>query len=481
MNPFRICFRILPLLALFPVVGRGAEAGPPNILFLLSDDHSMPYIGLYGAPALRTPALDRLAREGLRADRAFTTAPQCVPSRASLLTGRSPVAARMVRFTAPLPRDVSSLPELLRGGANYFTGVAGRYYHLDGPEVGLRPAPVNAAAIERHDLRDFARRLDYVQPPGKMEDFGGKLAAFLDRAPANRPWFFWLNFSDPHHVWTHRGPRGAIDPAAVRVPAYLPDLPGVRGDLARHLAEIENLDRDVGEVLAELERRGLVQNTLVVFMGDNGMAFPHGKGYLHDPGLHVPLFVRWPGVVRPERVSDALLSGEDLAPTLLEAAGVAVPREMTGVSFLPLLRDQAFPRRREYIFAERGPHGSDGRMQPDVAAPVFDLSRCVRTDRYKLIYNCTPHGAVAPVDSADQPGWQEMKAAHAAGTLEERFVRAYFPRTRPTYELYDLQADPVEMVNLAGRAEYAGIEKQLKEALSDKMVQDSDFLPLPLN
>lgn len=472
---------IFPLLAALPASGQGTGQRPPNILFLLSDDHSMPHVGIYGDPALRTPVLDRLAREGLRADRAFTTAPQCVPSRASLLTGRSPVAARMARFTATLPHDVPALPELLRAGAGYFTGVAGRYHHLDGPQTGFRPAPANFAAIDRHDLRTFAKRLDYVQAPGEMKEFDGKLASFLDQVPADRPWFFWLNFSDPHHVWTYRGPRGPVDPATVKVPDYLPDLPGVRSDLARHLAEIENLDHDVGAVLAELEKRGLAQNTIVVFMGDNGMAFPHGKGYLHDPGLQVPLFVRWPGVIRPERVTDALISGEDLAPTLLEVAGVPSPRGMTGVSFLPLLREQPFPRQRELIFAERGTHGGDGSMKPDVSAAAFDLSRCVRSARYKLIYNCTPHHEIAPVDSAGQPGWIEMKAAHAAGTLAARFVQAYFPKSRPVYELYDLQADPVEMVNLAGRPEHKEIEDQLKMALSEKMVQNFDFLPLPLN
>lgn len=473
--------RVILPLAVFPALVQASGQKPPNILFLLSDDHSVPYVGIYGDTGRRTPTLDRLAREGWRANRAFTTAPQCVPSRASLLTGRSPVAARMARFTATLPRDVPALPELLREGAGYFTGVAGRYHHLDGPETGFRPAPANWAAIDRHDLRTFAKRLDYVQPPGEMEDFGGKLASFLDKVPAERPWFFWLNFSDPHHVWTHQGPRGPVDPATVKVPDYLPDLPGVRGDLARHLSEIEHLDEDVGEVLAELARRGLAENTIVVFMGDNGMAFPHGKGYLHDPGLHVPLFVRWPGVVQPERISDALISGEDLAPTLLEMGGVPVPRAMTGVSFLPLLRDQPFPQQREYIFAERGSHGSDGSMKPDVSAAAFDLSRCVRSARYKLIYNCTPSHEIAPVDSAGQPGWLEMKAAYAAGTLAERFVKAYFPKSRPVYELYDLQADPSEMENLAGRPEYKEIEEQLKLALSDKMVQNSDFLPLPLN
>jgi len=228
-----------------------------------------------------------------------------------------------------------------------------------------------------------------------------------------------------------------------------------------------------------LDQRGLANNTVVVFMGDNGMALPHGKGALTDPGINVPLLVRWPGVVRPGTATRTLVSGEDFAPTMLEIAGVAVPEQMSGVSYLKLLRGEPFEGRR-YIFAERGPHGGDGAMKPDILASTFDLARCVRSDRFKLIYNCTPHQAVAPVDSQRDPGWQEMTAAFAAGQLAPEFVRAYFTTPRSTYELYDLDADPGELVNLAGNKKYAQVERELKEALTEKMVLDWDFLPTPL-
>jgi arylsulfatase A-like enzyme len=214
-------------------------------------------------------------------------------------------------------------------------------------------------------------------------------------------------------------------------------------------------------------------------MGDNGMAMPHGKGSLYDPGINVPLIVRWPGVVKPGGVTRQLVSGEDFAPTLLEVAGVVPPKEMSGVSYLKLLRDRDFQGRR-FVFAERGPHGGDGGMKPDILASTFDLARCARSANFKLIYNCTPHQAVAPVDSQRDPGWQEMKAAFAAGTLAPELARTYFTTPRPTYELYDLDADPGELVNLAGKPNYAQIERDLKPALTEKMVLDWDFLPTPL-
>lgn len=333
--------------------------------------------------------------------------------------------------------------------------------------------------MDEHDLRTFTKRVDYVEKGGAMTKFGDKLADFLDAAPAGKPWFFWLGFSDPHHPWETTGPRGTPDPAKLTLPPHLPDLPGVRGDLARYLAEIEHLDGDVQSVLDELDRRGLTKNTIVVFMGDNGMAMPHGKGALHDPGINVPLLVRWPDVIRPGGVTQTLISGEDFAPTMLEAAGVVPPEEMSGVSFLKLLRGDKFDGRK-FIFAERGPHGGDGGMKPDVLASTFDLSRCARSDRFKLIYNCTPHGAVAPVDSRNDPGWLEMAAAHEVGKLALPLVRAYFTAPRPTFELYDLEADPGELVNLAGDPKYQEIETELKRALTEKMVLDWDFLPTPL-
>jgi len=469
------------LLTLFAALSfAAAAADPPNILFLLSDDHSYPYLGCYGNPDVHTPNLDRLASEGMRFDRMFVSCPQCVPSRAALMTGRSPVAVRMVRFTSPLPADVRALPDLLRERAGYFTGVAGRTYHLDGPPAGgKRAAPELSRVMDENNLRTFTQRVSYVDKDATPKDFGGKLAKFLDAAPKGQPWFLWLGFYDPHHPWDTQSPRGLPGPAKLTLPAHLPDLPGVRDDLAHYLAEIEHLDGDVQSVLDVLKARGFAGNTLVVFMGDNGMAMPHGKGALHDPGIAVPLIVRWPGRVKPGAVTKALVSGEDFAPSMLEAAGVPAPKEMSGRSWLPLVRGESFEPRR-FVFAERGPHGGDGGMKPDVLAATFDLSRCVRSDRFKLIYNCTPHGAVAPVDSQQNPGWQQMKKANDDGQLATEFVRAYFTAPRPTFELYDLGADPAELRNIAGDPKYKDAEYELKRALTEKMVLDWDFLPTPL-
>jgi len=189
------------------------------------------------------------------------------------------------------------------------------------------------------------------------------------------------------------------------------------------------------------------------------------------------MLVRWPGVLTPGGESRVLISGEDLAPTFLAAAGVSAPERMSGMSFLPLLRGEAFTG-RQYVFAERGPHGSAA-VSAGMKNSGYDLSRCVRSERHKFIYNCTPWIPYGPVDSAGGAAWQEMTAAHAAGTLAAALSATYFTTPRPVYEFYDLEADPAELNNLSGKPEIAAAERELREALTEKMILDFDYLPLP--
>jgi arylsulfatase A-like enzyme len=216
-------------------------------------------------------------------NRFFCGAPQCVPSRAVLMTGRSALAARMTRFTNALPRDEIIFPEILRSDAGYFTGVCGRSFHLDGPSAGPWRDQLEALLPGvLASIKTFAQRMDVVADGrGENAEF---VEGFLNRVPAGRPFFLWFNTSDPHHLW-NAAPELVPDPQSFPVPGYLPDTPAMRAALASHFGEINRLDQLVGRVLDVLDRRGLTQDTLVVFAGDNGWAFPSGKGSLHDPGL----------------------------------------------------------------------------------------------------------------------------------------------------------------------------------------------------
>jgi N-sulfoglucosamine sulfohydrolase len=449
-----------------------SAAEKPNVLFLLSDDHSYPYLSCYGDANVRTPVLDKLAGEGIKFRRFFTSAPQCVPSRAAYLSGRSPVAARITRFSSPLPRDVVTFPEVLKKEAGYYVGVVGRSYHLDGSgkgDEGLGKFLVDGG------YKTFPERFDVVQG-GSDKEAVEQSAAFLEGRPKDKPFCLWVNFSDPHHAWT--APVSyRPDPASLKLPAHVPDLPAVREQYADYCAEVNRVDETVGKVLALLDRLGLAKDTLVVFAGDNGQALPHGKGSLYDPGCNVPFVVRWPGVVAPGGDSSALLSGEDLAPTVLAAVGLKPAAGMTGVSFLPILKGAA-AKTRDYVFTERGPHGS-APVQVGMSNSGYDLSRAVRSGRYKAIYNCTPWLPYSPVDSAGGPAWKSIQDLHGKGGLAAGLAATYFTTPRPVYEFYDLEKDPAELNNLSGKPEVAEAERALRLEMAKKMIADFDYLPLP--
>ncbi len=443
----------------------------PNILLILSDDHSVPHVGCYGNSDIKTPNLDRFAAEGMRFDRSYVMSPQCAPSRASIMTGRSPVAIQMTRLSAPLPMDVRTYPEILRANG-YFTGVAGRTYHMNG-EAGDRD-PVIRGIYDKHNLRSFPERLDYVRT-GRTQDGIKQFSEFLDLRPKDKPFFMQLGSNDPHRRFGPNMAREPHDPARLELPSHFPDTPLVREDFGYYYDKISRFDDDFGTVMQLLEDRGLAENTLVVFMGDNGAALLRGKGTLYEFGINVPLIMRWPGKIKPGRESSELVSGEDLAPTFLEAAGVAPPKEMTGRSFLKHLAGEGYTGRK-HVFAERGAH----HIYLPMHSAAFDLSRCVVSRQHKLIYNALWQIPYEPVDFASTDFWKDLRERNAAGRLSPELSRMYFSSTRPMYELYDLANDPGESDNLAGRTEAAVIEQKLRTALIEWMVVERDYLPLPI-
>lgn len=449
-----------------------ANVDRPNVLFILSDDQSEEFLGASGNPYIRTPNLDRFASEGARFTRFFTAAPQCVPSRTAFLTGRSPVAARMGRFTSPLPADVRTFAEDLRA-AGYFTGVCGRNHHLDGSPGGKVSGPI----YQKHDLRTMRRRFDFVDV-SNPDFYNARVNEFLDKKPAGKPFFLWLNYVDPHYPWDANALTPGHDPAKLPLPKYLPDLPGVRSTLVRYYDEIGRVDGQFQATLDIVEKRGFKDNTLIFFIGDNGAPIPHGKGSLYDPGCNVPCLIRWPGRIKPGTVSNALLSGEDIGPTVLEACGLPVSKDMSGVSFLPILRGRAATV-RQYVYAARVVHGNRPYAE-GITTHTFDLSRMVRDARYKLIYNCTPHVRYSPVDSYNEKMWLEMTDENLWGRLDPALSRHYFG-PRSVFELYDTQSDPAELNNLAGKPDLTAVQRRLTEALQEKMILDWDYLPLPLN
>jgi len=461
----------LLLLALLMIFSHGVHAqkkpAPVNILLLVSDDHSAPFLSSYGYPDIKTPNIDRLASEGMLFKNAFTTAPQCVLSRAGIITGRSTLDVRMTRFSAPLSADVVTFPELLRK-AGYYTGICGRNFHLN----GNRNVKESADVYDEFHLETFANRVDYLKVNQVRDSIYGQYETFLDRVPKGKSFFLQVGYSDPHRIFDAK--EFQPDPAKITLPKTWPDTRLVREDFAAYLGEIQRLDAEVGRILDDLKKRGLDKNTLVIFIGDNGGALLRGKGTLYRTGLNVPLIMRLPGQITPGQTSTSIVSGEDLAPTILATAGVSKHKDMTGVSLVPAFKNSSFEP-REYVYAVRGAHGSG--LPTNTAH--FDLGRTIFDKRYKLIYNAMWQLPYFPVDFAAQPFWLELKQLHAEGKLDKQADRLLFSERREMFELFDTQADPDETKNLAGDPSFKEIEWRLKSQLQKWMIVNEDYVPLP--
>lgn len=454
-----------------------AQAERPNILLILSDDHSIPHAGAYGGENCRrlnlTPNIDALAAAGMRFDRAYTTAPQCAPSRISIFSGQTPVRTSTTRFAQPARPGTVMFTDLLRQ-SGYWVGVDGRNQHLEGRN---KEDPHVEKLLVELGVRGpaFHERFDHFVAGANtkneaLENVPEMISSALDEVPSGTPFFLYFGFNQTHRGWGND--HDGIDPAGLILPPDWPDLPGVREDYACFLADLRDLDRGMGMVMQVLEDRGIADNTMLVFMGDNGDSLLRGKGTLFDRGLHVPLIIRWPARVPPGSVSDALVSGIDLAPTFLGAAGLEPGGDMRGLSFLPALLGKPFTG-QDFIFGERGWH-----FGPITSTNGFDLSRTIISRKYHLIYNVLPERMYAPVDMNRNVAWDGIRKAHAAGKLTELHERLYFQNPRPIFELYDIETDPFMLNNLSGQKEFEQIEEQLRHELDKWMVREGDYLPL---
>lgn len=447
-----------------------------NVLLILSDDHSLPHLGCYGNENIErfniTPNLNAFAKESMLFTKAYTTAPQCAPSRASIFTGRSPVSISSTRFAQPVRPDVTFFTDIMRQNG-YWIGIDGRHHHLDGR---MKEAPHILAALKNAGMKNFDQRFDRFKISKTKAEYLSKVAedmgAALDQVPDDKPFFLYFGFNQPHRKFgkEHKG----IDPEKLVIPADWPDLPEVRIDYARYLSEVRDLDTGFGTIEKILVERGLKENTIVIFMGDNGEALLRGKGTLYARGLNVPLLVRWPGKIAAGSTSHALISGEDIAPTILDAIGLKPDKDMTGISFLPALQGKEYTQ-RTMCYGERGWHHG-----PLTRVDGFDLSRSITTKRYNFIYNAIPDRTFAPVGmTKSNIAWDAIKEAYNNGTLSELHKLLYFTENRPVFELYDLVNDPLETTNLAGSKSIQELETKLRQEMDKWMIRESDYLPLP--
>jgi uncharacterized sulfatase len=441
-----------------------AETGKPNIVIFIADDLSWHDVGCFGGPTgARTPELDRLATEGLKLTGFISPAAVCSPTRQALLTGLYPIRNGAYPNHSKVKPGTRSLPYYLKS-MGYRTACAGKTHF--GPPSSF----------------PFDKMIPMTgeTPGGKGEDAGdgdldfSAIEQFI-AADKEHPFCVYVASHEPHGPW-NKGDKSAYDPAKLKLPPYLVDTPEMRRDLAAYYAEVTCLDAEVGTMMKLLAKTGHSANTLVLFFSEQGNSVPHGKWTLYDPGIRVAAIVRWPGRIKPGSENCAMVQYVDVLPTLLAAAGLDAAKLDTGCpdatgnrgfdgrSFLDVLLGRT-DHHRNYVFAEHTARGI-------IRGPEAYGTRAVRDTRWKLIVNLEPEADFRNVVTSGEllQSWRRKGDAGDAFAREQvlRYIK------RPALELYDLQNDPWELLNVAARPENADTVARLHAQLDSWMKQQGD-------
>jgi len=450
-----VCALIVFVPMLSGVVG---AAQRPNILFCLADDWGWPHAGAYGDPVVKTPAFDQLAKEGVLFEYAFISSPSCTPSRNAALTGQ--------QFYR------------LDHGANLHSTLDPKHPNF---MFLLRDAGYQIGHWRKAWGPGDYKALGYMESPcGASMSFD----KFMQQRDKGKPFCFWFGTSDPHRGYKKgSGKASGMDLAKIPVPDFFPDVPEIRSDIADYYWEVQRWDGDVAAAMKLLDQAGELDNTIVVMSGDHGMPFPRCKGNLYDWGARVPLAIRWGAKVKPGRRVKDFASLTDLAPTFLDAAGVAIPDAMTGRSLLPVLTAEGDGRsdpQRDFIVFGRERHVPAQQIPSLVGYPA----RAVRTDRYLLILNLepdrwpagVPKDASHPMDvhaDCDNGPTKSFIVDRKGDAKYAKYFELCFAK-RPAVELYDCVADPNQLNNLAADPKHADTVKQLRRQLIEYLTNTAD-------
>ncbi|GAA4093765.1 sulfatase [Mucilaginibacter panaciglaebae] len=457
MNKFKIYTTILAtgaatvVLASWTRQAPRAEPRKPNIVFIMADDLTMTDIGPYGSQQVRTPNMDKLAREGVCLDNMFNMVPVCSPTRQSLLTGLGPVRSGAYPNHTMIYKGIKTLPFYMK-------------------QLGY-----NAAIIgKRHYAPDESYPFDFLG--GRDHDDGRGIDVDLSKAEdylkakqsTGKPFFLMFTSNQPHEPYT-RGDQSAYDPAKVKLGPNMVDTKLTRRRMAKYFAEITYLDSLIGVCLNIIDRTGQKDNTIIMFATEQGNSFPFSKWTLYDQGLHSGFIAKWPGKIKPGTRNPAMLEYIDITPTLIDVAGGDPTKINTGskdgngkmgfdgISFKKVLLGQE-NHMRDYVFAQETTRGI---IQGSDAYAI----RSARDNKYLYIHNLNYTGTFknTVVRMPFFKEWHEINPARSA-----------FYQTRPEEELYDVVNDPYDLINLAADPKYASIKINLKSKLEAFMKQQND-------
>lgn len=430
-------------LATLPLAGSSQER--PNFIVLIADDISWDDFGCYGNDVVKTPNIDRIAKAGMKFNNAFLTASSSSPSRCSIISGRYPHSSGAAELHTPLPADEIPFPAILKKGG-YYTAQAGKWHF--GPEVH--------SAFDRH-----------TDVKANNDGNGGEnnWIRFIRERPKDKPFFFWFAAHDAHRAWGADTFRITHDPAKIKVPVYLADTPETRQDLVSYYNEIARFDHYCGEVLKEIDRQGALGNTLIIIMSDNGRPFPGCKTRVYDRGMKTPFIIHWPrGIPSKGSETGSLVSAVDIAPTILEIAGMKSPERYQGKSFLGILKDPSVEIRKE-IFSEHNWHDYEAH------------ERMVRTKDFLFVLNSRPNlSNGGPADSKQSPSQAALNKVRDEGRLTPAQADM-FVAPRPAEELYDLRNDPDQLLNVASLPKYESEMKMMRSLLITWRKETGDTTP----
>lgn len=485
----RFFLRLVVLLALVFRLS-DLEASQPNILFVISDDQSWMHCGAYGDHGIRTPAFDRLAREGVLFQNAHAAAPSCMPSRTAILTGKNIweleeggnlmgyLRAKFPIFTHGL-RDAGY--ELAATGKTWGPGKLIGYKLPDGtPDTYPKYKSTGTEALTGRAFEGVKRKHGRAGLSGV--DYAANFAAFLDQRDEGKPFFFWLGTHEPHQnydvgAWVQAGKK--LEDA--RVPGCFPDHPTIRGEFLDYALEVEHADRHLAGAIAELEKHGILDQTVVVYTSDHGNPMPRSKCNLYDTGTRVPLAIRWTDKIKSGRKVEDFVNLADLAPTFLELGEGETPASMSARSLVPILLSDAsgqIDESRDFVVTAFERHiitRRNGGGYP---------MRAIRTAEFAYIRNYEPDRwpAGAPdFYSANRNFYGDVDQGATKTLLLSAFMKReihpYYLLSfgrRPGEELYDMTNDPHQLNNLADDPAFSDKKNSLLEKMNEYLRSTGD-------
>ncbi|QGJ69717.1 Choline-sulfatase [Planctomycetales bacterium 10988] len=433
----KVCFSMFALLSSF-LYSHCVAAEKPNFVFIIADDCTFRDIGCYGGQAY-TPNIDQLATEGIRLTRCFQAAPMCSPTRHNIYTGIYPVKSGAYPNHTFIKKNVKTVVQDLK-------------------PLGYRVALSGKQHINPSDKFQFEySRIDNNPDMTVIEQL------FDECNSSETPFCLFACSNEPHEPYT-KGDTSRYPPENVKLPPYLLDTPATREHFSKYLAEITYYDQQVGQILDLLNKYQLSDNTMVMVVSEQGNAFPFAKWTLYDSGLQSIMVVRWPGNIKPNTKSDAMVEYIDILPTFLDAAGGNIRKVLEGKSMLPVLTGKT-DHHKDFVYGIQTSRGIN-------AGPKYYGRRSVRSENYKLIHNLTPEAEFTNVIVKDKYFQEWQQAAEAGNEKAKALVERY--HSPPEFELFNIVQDPLELNNLADDPEHQQVLEDLKTELAAWMKQQGD-------